>query len=277
MKKDKKGITLIALIITIIVMLILVGVTVTTAINGGLFESARRAATKTQIEVDKEKLSSALVAAYNEKTGEINKNKLENALGAEWYVGGVNPGPYMCKNNTTNNKLIVTAEGEITEEDKLVVSYKIIDNGYSDKEKQYEKTLYLMIESGFDYEKEFCNIVANESEGKTFNSTNEALKYMYEKQSGKEGSDEEIKEWCNKELFGIDKEEDYFTTEQFIKFFVLSQKVEKREVKISENGEEDDDTMSCVIGLWGDSEDKIDKKVIEVTFGEKHWKCTVGD
>lgn len=33
--KKMRGITLIALIITIIVMLILVGVTVTTAINGG--------------------------------------------------------------------------------------------------------------------------------------------------------------------------------------------------------------------------------------------------
>ena len=39
--KKQKGITLIALIITIIVMLILVGVTVTTAINGGLFKKAK--------------------------------------------------------------------------------------------------------------------------------------------------------------------------------------------------------------------------------------------
>ena len=37
-----KGITLVALIITIITMLILVSVTVTVAINGGLFEKARR-------------------------------------------------------------------------------------------------------------------------------------------------------------------------------------------------------------------------------------------
>ena len=37
-----EGITLVALIITIITMLILVSVTVTVAINGGLFEKARR-------------------------------------------------------------------------------------------------------------------------------------------------------------------------------------------------------------------------------------------
>lgn len=41
--KNQKGITLIALIITIIVMLILVGVTVTTAIDGGLFSKAKQA------------------------------------------------------------------------------------------------------------------------------------------------------------------------------------------------------------------------------------------
>ena len=41
--KDHKGITLIALIITIIVMLILVAVTITMAINGGLFNYAQKA------------------------------------------------------------------------------------------------------------------------------------------------------------------------------------------------------------------------------------------
>ena len=41
--KTKKGITLIALVITIIVMLILVAVTISMAINGGLFEKAGKA------------------------------------------------------------------------------------------------------------------------------------------------------------------------------------------------------------------------------------------
>ena len=46
-QNTNKGITLIALVITIIVMLILVGVTISMAVNGGLFEYAGRAATKT--------------------------------------------------------------------------------------------------------------------------------------------------------------------------------------------------------------------------------------
>jgi len=52
--KSQKGITLIALIITIIVMLILVGVTVTVALNGGLFSTAQNAKEVTQEERDKE-------------------------------------------------------------------------------------------------------------------------------------------------------------------------------------------------------------------------------
>lgn len=45
--RGQKGITLIALVITIIVMLILVAVTITMAINGGLFEKAGEASRKT--------------------------------------------------------------------------------------------------------------------------------------------------------------------------------------------------------------------------------------
>ena len=46
--RNQRGITLIALVITIIVMLILVAVTVTVAINGGLFGMAKEAKTKTE-------------------------------------------------------------------------------------------------------------------------------------------------------------------------------------------------------------------------------------
>lgn len=46
--RRERGITLIALVITVIVMLILVGVTVTSAINGGLFSKAKNASTETE-------------------------------------------------------------------------------------------------------------------------------------------------------------------------------------------------------------------------------------
>lgn len=57
--KSQKGITLIALIITIIVMLILVGVTITVAVNGGLFNYAKKAKVDTEAEMTKEQMIAA--------------------------------------------------------------------------------------------------------------------------------------------------------------------------------------------------------------------------
>ena len=56
---SQRGITLIALIITIIVMLILVGVTINIALNGGLFEKGEKAAFQTGASTVKEQLELA--------------------------------------------------------------------------------------------------------------------------------------------------------------------------------------------------------------------------
>ena len=52
---DHRGITLIALVITIIVMLILVAVTINMAVNGGLFGYASNAARQTNEAIEQEK------------------------------------------------------------------------------------------------------------------------------------------------------------------------------------------------------------------------------
>ena len=54
--KKQNGITLIALIITIIVMLILVAVTISVALNGGLFDKGEKAAFQTAVSTVKEQL-----------------------------------------------------------------------------------------------------------------------------------------------------------------------------------------------------------------------------
>ncbi len=60
--KTKRGITLIALVITIVVMLILVAATVTVALNGGVFKSAKKATADTEAARAKEsELSSGRV------------------------------------------------------------------------------------------------------------------------------------------------------------------------------------------------------------------------
>lgn len=60
--KNNKGITLVALIITIIIMLILVSVTINLAINGGLFDYAKKAVsdTKNAMEQEQEMISEIL-------------------------------------------------------------------------------------------------------------------------------------------------------------------------------------------------------------------------
>ena len=84
--KNKKGITLIALIITVIVMLILVGVTITVALNGGLFETATNAATETQREAERERLTEIVLASYDVSEGKITSadnlaNTIKSSLG----------------------------------------------------------------------------------------------------------------------------------------------------------------------------------------------------
>lgn len=117
MKKEKfknsKGITLIALIITIIVMLVLVGVTVTTAINGNLFDKTKYASKETKIKAYMEELQGAVVAAYDVATDKIDKTELSNNLGAEWTVKGEDT--FRCINAKEEKiAFIVTQEGEIT-------------------------------------------------------------------------------------------------------------------------------------------------------------------
>lgn len=64
--KGQKGITLVALVITIIVMLILVGVTINIAINGGLIEKTREAAYKTDAQSIQEAFTQGKVFAIAE-------------------------------------------------------------------------------------------------------------------------------------------------------------------------------------------------------------------
>ena len=106
--KNAKGITLIALVITIIVMLILVGVTVNTALKGGLFNKTREAAKETTIAKEKEQLTALMAGEYDASTGKININNIKNQL--------ENMGWTVSENNVTSpsgNEFIISENGEI--------------------------------------------------------------------------------------------------------------------------------------------------------------------
>ena len=79
--KTKNGITLIALIITIIVMLILVGVTINLATNGGLFEKSRTASKDTE---QKKILEELIAMAEFDNDGKIDVNSLTEKVEAKY-------------------------------------------------------------------------------------------------------------------------------------------------------------------------------------------------
>lgn len=83
--KSQKGITLIALVITIIVMLILVAVTITMAINGGLFNYAKDASTQTNAaKVNEQKLGNGTVTVNGVGSEDASINDVVN-----YYVNDV--------------------------------------------------------------------------------------------------------------------------------------------------------------------------------------------
>ena len=94
MMKGQKGITLVALIITIIVMLILVGVSISIALNGGIFEKARTASEDTLKAQLKEAIALAkadVLMYYYEngandaaETAALAKFKPEDYLDSNW-------------------------------------------------------------------------------------------------------------------------------------------------------------------------------------------------
>ena len=92
-------------------MLILVGVTVTVAINGGLFEKSKEAAKGTEIGREKEELTSAIATAYNVETGKVDKTKLKDALGTGWNIEG-DTAPYTVT-SPKGNKFTLSADGTI--------------------------------------------------------------------------------------------------------------------------------------------------------------------
>ena len=119
-------------------MLILVGVTVTVAINGGLFEKSKEVAKGTEIGREKEELTSAITTAYDEATGKVDKTKLGKALGTGWSVDGEEDGPYTVK-SPKQNIYKVAVDGTITEKKTIPAGTKLAKI-YCDDETCTEET-----------------------------------------------------------------------------------------------------------------------------------------
>jgi beta-lactamase regulating signal transducer with metallopeptidase domain len=77
--QTQSAITLIALIITIIIMIILAGMTISIAVNGRLFQQARQAAEQTEMEKYREELEFELAQKQIEALGQLTLQDLIDA------------------------------------------------------------------------------------------------------------------------------------------------------------------------------------------------------
>ena len=93
--KQNKGITLIALVITIIVLLILAAVSISIVLgNNGILNKAKDARTQTKIGEEKERVQLAITDVISKKltnndTGNIKKSEIEDSLKKSFSVNDV--------------------------------------------------------------------------------------------------------------------------------------------------------------------------------------------
>ena len=114
--KNQKGITLVALVITIIILLILAGISISTLTNTGIFEKAKDAKEKSEVA---EKQQSETLDSYEKELNKYTSDNLEENIGVKF------------KKNTelhdkNGAKIIVPAGFKVVNTDDLTVEKGIV-------------------------------------------------------------------------------------------------------------------------------------------------------
>ena len=112
--RKNKGITLVALVITIVILLILAGISIQAITNTGLFENAKRAAEESKYANAEEKVKMAVMASYDENAS-LNKDLLKDSLNK---IDGINPKvtevEWDLKVNVDSYEFTITEYGTVT-------------------------------------------------------------------------------------------------------------------------------------------------------------------
>ena len=113
-EKNIKGITLVALVITIVILLILAGISIQAITNTGLFENAKRASEESKYANAEEKVKLAVMASYDENAS-LNKDLLKKSLNK---IDGINPKvtevTWDLKVNVDGYEFTITEVGTVT-------------------------------------------------------------------------------------------------------------------------------------------------------------------
>lgn len=129
MKKNRKGITLVALVVTIIVLIILAGVTLNIVLDqNGIISKTKEAKNKTTETQEKEKLQLAVVSVQMEdaNTLKIEKEKLESAIkqqfGNDKDFSVIDNGDksFLINMNDTKRIYYVDESGKVIEQSKML-------------------------------------------------------------------------------------------------------------------------------------------------------------
>jgi len=113
-EKSIKGITLVALVITIVILLILAGISIQAITNTGLFANAKKASEESKYANAEEKVKMAVMASYDENAS-LNKNLLKDSLNK---IDGINPQvtevEWDLKVNVDGYEFTITEYGTVT-------------------------------------------------------------------------------------------------------------------------------------------------------------------
>ena len=124
--KNNKGITIVALVITIIIMLILAGVTVKIATGGGIIDKTKNTSDEIEIEQEKEKVKSGYLSYKTAKMVDDNAQLfVENAQPP---TGNATSG-WTVIFTKTNNEYKLTKDGKVTLTKQNGIDVIWIDNG----------------------------------------------------------------------------------------------------------------------------------------------------
>lgn len=149
-EKNIKGITLVALVLTIIILLILAGVAITTLTQTGLFENAKQAKNKTENAQIEE---NTILGSYENKINEIVGSREEMKLPEEQYITLVEKMEtlnYENKVDLTSTMFTVGVEYNVPKNG--IIYYLIYKNDNS------QETLYNVSSSGFGNQYIFLDI-----------------------------------------------------------------------------------------------------------------------
>ena len=133
--KKNQGITLIALVITIIVLLILAGVAIA-MLSGenGILRKATEAKTKTEESALNEQIKLTVMEASDYQTMKIDRDKIASSLGIDkGEINGDARGVVLKKNGITFN----IKNGEVKEVEELSEADKILDSYFYEKGAKY--------------------------------------------------------------------------------------------------------------------------------------------